>query len=310
MADRRRRRRRLEQKYVVRRTLLLLIPVALIALIVVFLNREPAEEQPGDSPTPARTSDSQGTQDEPDEPDESGETTPTAPPTEPEPEPEPLPVEWNLLLVNSQNEIPDGFEESLELENITGEYRVDRRIIESYTRMSNQAKEDGVDLMICSAYRSVERQTELFDGWMEDFLAGGMSEEEARAATLEYTAAPKTSEHHTGLAVDIVTPDYQNLDEGYAETAAAKWLKENAADYGFILRYPEGKETATQVNFEPWHYRYVGEEAAEIIMRDGLCLEEYFYRNREPSEVTDEEATEEDPDAEPVDEPVDEETEE
>ena len=86
---------------------------------------------------------------------------------------------------------------------------------------------------------------------------------------------PGTSEHETGLAADIVTPSYQRLDAGYAGTKAAKWLLENAASYGFVLRYPEDKTEITGIDYEPWHYRYVGVEAAKEIMAQGLCLEEY-----------------------------------
>jgi D-alanyl-D-alanine carboxypeptidase len=183
---------------------------------------------------------------------------------------------WNLLLVNDRHPIPDGFENDLELDTIVDSYQADHRIIEYYAEMSSAAKQDGVDLIISSAYRSTARQTELFDGWKNDFMAEGMSEEDAEIAALAYTARPGTSEHQTGLALDIMTPEYQNMDEGYVETAAAKWLLENAAAYGFILRYPQDKESLTQVSFEPWHYRYVGAADAEIIMREGYCLEEYL----------------------------------
>jgi D-alanyl-D-alanine carboxypeptidase len=279
--------------------ILLLIPVALIALLVWYLNRPPAEEAPGgDTTTPT----GEGAE---------GETQPTDATAATEPvtvaEPDPVPVSWNLILVNAQNELPAGFEDALELESLTGEFMVDRRIIDSYTRMSNQAKQDGADLMVCSAYRSYEKQTELFEGRKAGYLAEGMDEEEAIAATLQYTTLPGTSEHHTGLAVDIVTPTYQNLDAGYAETTAAKWLKENAADYGFILRYPEGKEGMTQVDFEPWHYRYVGEEAAAVIMEQGYCLEEYFmYVLRSGGEPMPQQAPEGDPNEEPTEEPEEE----
>lgn len=84
-----------------------------------------------------------------------------------------------------------------------------------------------------------------------------------------YIAPAGGSEHQTGLAVDIVTPSYQILDDGYANTAAAQWLLENAADYGFILRYPRDKAEITGIWFEPWHYRYVGREAAGTIMERG-----------------------------------------
>jgi D-alanyl-D-alanine carboxypeptidase len=256
-----------------RRIIVLLIPVVLIVSAVLILTRLPKTEPaatPGDPSSPVSTAEGDATE-------PGGDSAePTDAPTEPPTEPEPVPVSWNLLLINSQNEIAGDFEETLELDYVFGDFQADRRIIEFYTEMSNQAKQDGIELWVSSAYRSFERQTELFENRKAANLADGMSEDEAIAATLQYTNRPGTSEHHTGLALDIVTPSYQNLDAGYAETAAAKWLKENAAEYGFILRYPEGKESLTQVEFEPWHYRYVGTEAARIIMEKGYCLEEYF----------------------------------
>ena len=89
-------------------------------------------------------------------------------------------------------------------------------------------------------------------------------------------ARPGTSEHETGLALDIVSAAYQLLDERQAETAAQQWLMAHCAEYGFILRYPTDKGALTGVGYEPWHYRYVGKEAAEAIMGGGLCLEEYL----------------------------------
>ena len=89
-------------------------------------------------------------------------------------------------------------------------------------------------------------------------------------------AYPGTSEHELGLAADIVTPSYQSLDSGYDQTDAFKWLVEHCADYGFILRYPKEKQDITKIIYEPWHYRYVGQEDAKIIMESGVTLEEYL----------------------------------
>jgi D-alanyl-D-alanine carboxypeptidase len=77
------------------------------------------------------------------------------------------------------------------------------------------------------------------------------------------------------MALDIVTPGYQNLNEGFANTAAGRWLKKNAYKYGFILRYPKGKEDITGIIYEPWHFRYVGVEAATVMYEQGLTLEEF-----------------------------------
>ena len=89
-------------------------------------------------------------------------------------------------------------------------------------------------------------------------------------------AVPGTSEHQTGLALDIVSAGYQLLDEAQEDTAEQKWLMEHCWEYGFILRFPEDKTEITGIGYEPWHYRYVGRETAEAIHKSGLCLEEYL----------------------------------
>ena len=107
-------------------------------------------------------------------------------------------------------------------------------------------------------------------------MARGYGEEKAREEAATSVAYPGTSEHNLGLAVDIVARDYQILDDKQADTAEARWLEENCWKYGFILRYPTDKTDITGIIFEPWHYRYVGEEAAREIMERGICLEEYL----------------------------------
>ena len=103
-----------------------------------------------------------------------------------------------------------------------------------------------------------------------------LTKEEAEKITATMIAIPGTSEHHTGLAADIVTPTHQTLDPEFADTAAGKWLQENAAEYGFILRYPEDKQDITKIIYESWHYRYVGVDHAKAITENELCLEEYL----------------------------------
>ena len=147
---------------------------------------------------------------------------------------------------------------------------------EDYNECIADAKEEGVDLMICSAYRSIERQQELFDAEVAVQMNNGKSKEEAEKITATMIAIPGTSEHHTGLAADIVTPTHQTLDPEFADTDAGKWLQENAAEYGFILRYPEDKQDITEIIYESWHYRYVGVDHAIAIKENGLCLEEYL----------------------------------
>lgn len=181
---------------------------------------------------------------------------------------------WNLILVNSDNPIPEG-DEVITAKTINGK-EVDERILEPLEDMIASAKEDGIDLFVDSAFRSVEYQKEIMDKNIKRHLDKGYGEEAAKMMAEEYVSIPGFSEHHTGLAVDILTPSYQVLDNGFAKTDAAIWLKENAADYGFILRYPKDKTAITGIEFEPWHYRYVGTEHSKYIMYNQLCLEEYL----------------------------------
>ena len=109
-------------------------------------------------------------------------------------------------------------------------------------------------------------------------MARGYSRERAETEAGEQVAIPGTSEHQLGLAVDIVDISYQLLDRSQEDTAVQKWLMEHSWEYGFILRYPDGKSEITGITYEPWHYRYVGRENAEQIYRRGFCLEEYLGR--------------------------------
>ena len=103
-----------------------------------------------------------------------------------------------------------------------------------------------------------------------------MSYMEAYKISSQAVTVPGASEHQIGLAIDIVSDTYVTLDEGFADTDAGKWLEKHCAEYGFVLRYPKGKEHITSIEFEPWHFRYVGKDAAAIIMEEELCLEEFW----------------------------------
>lgn len=186
---------------------------------------------------------------------------------------------WELLLANPDNALPEDF--TVETAQVQGSFVMDARVADAMKLMIADAKAQGVDLMICSAYRSVTRQQELFDAEVANQMAAGKSKADAEAITATMIAVPGTSEHHTGLAADIVTPTHQTLDPQFADTAAGQWLLENAADYGFILRYPENKQEITKIIYESWHYRYVGVEHAKAIKESGLCLEEYLEQLKE-----------------------------
>lgn len=182
--------------------------------------------------------------------------------------------DWNLLLVNKQHTIPDDYE--FTLGTIKGSMRCDERIIEPLTQMFAAAKEDGVNLIVCSPYRDLARQEYLFDRKMKGFIRSGMSYVDAYKTASITVTVPGASEHQIGLAVDIISDTYSALDIGFADTSAGQWLAEHSWEYGFILRYPLGKEEITGIQYEPWHFRYVGVDAAKIITEDAITLEEFI----------------------------------
>ena len=182
--------------------------------------------------------------------------------------------EWNLLLVNKQHPIPDDYE--FTLGTISGSMQCDERIIGPLLDMLKAARADGVNLIICSPYRDIDRQTMLFSNKVNRYMGGGMSYMDAYNLASQAVTVPGSSEHQIGMAVDIITDGYSSLDEGFGDTAAGKWLASNSAQYGFILRYPSGKEEITSIEYEPWHFRYVGVDAATVITDDGICLEEFW----------------------------------
>ena len=182
--------------------------------------------------------------------------------------------EWYMVLANRSSVLPGDF--TVAETATVGEAVVDARIAEALRQMVNDAAAAGVKLKPTNGYRSIARQQELWDARVKTLMEGGLSQADAETKAIDYTSAPGTSDHNTGLGLDIVSEDQPAKDAGFAETAAAQWLAEHAADYGFILRYPSDKTEATGMDYEPWHYRYVGSEQAHKIKESGLCLEEYL----------------------------------
>ena len=181
--------------------------------------------------------------------------------------------DWNLLLVNKQHPVPE--EHTFELGTIAGAMKCDARILPELFAMLQAAKDDGVYLAVCSPYRDISRQEILFNRKIKMHMGNGYSYLEAYKKASQIVTVPGASEHQIGLALDIISDDYTSLDEGFANTKAGKWLKEHSKEYGFILRYPKGKEYITGIDYEPWHFRYVGKDAATIIMDNGITLEEF-----------------------------------
>lgn len=188
---------------------------------------------------------------------------------------------WEQTLVNRWNKIPENYE--FELLTLDNGKQIDERIYESLQRMFDDARSQDVFPYVTEAYRSNDEQVEMMQIYIDSFIEQEYDEETAREMAEAYVALPGTSEHQLGLALDI------NADMNISGDSQPvyDWLAENAYRYGFILRYPEGKENITGINYEPWHYRYVGEECAGEIYREGLCLEEYLQKKLDPDrEIT------------------------
>ncbi len=188
----------------------------------------------------------------------------------------PLPdLSEDILLVNKENPLPDTYRPELVKLRSYG-VEVAQEMYEDLTDMLNDGEAEGLVFWVASGYRSMERQRELLDEDIEALIRRGSSPSEAYEEVVQETMPVGCSEHATGLAVDIVAKDYQILDEKQERTEEIQWLQENCSRYGFILRYPKGKEDITKVSYESWHFRYVGKAAAEEIMESGLTLEEYL----------------------------------
>lgn len=184
-----------------------------------------------------------------------------------------------LVLVNPWNAIDEDY--TPELSTVEDGYRVDRRCADALTKMLFDCREAGHFPVICSAYRTQEYQQELFDKKIQRIVATGVSRADAPAIAARSVAVPGTSEHQLGLAVDLIDYFYTNLDEGQERTGTQKWLMEHCADYGFILRYPNGSSEITGIIYEPWHYRYVGKTVAREITDAGITFEEYLQARQE-----------------------------
>lgn len=182
-----------------------------------------------------------------------------------------------LILVNPSHFIPDDY--VVDLETVQGKYKMDKAAASHAKELVSAAKSAGYDMQLCSAYRTIETSERLYNNKVSEFIALGYSKENAKTEAAKWVAPPGTSEHHTGLAMDLVSKDYWNyysdLEHDYENFDSFKWMYNHCWEYGFILRYPKDKQDITGITYEPWHYRYVGIEAAKYIMENGLCLEEY-----------------------------------
>ena len=182
--------------------------------------------------------------------------------------------DWNLTLVNPWTPLPAGH--TITVTQLRGGQSIDQRCYPALQAMMDACRAAGHQPVICSSYRPHNKQEALFANKVQRLMAAGYDAEEADQKAATVVAHPGTSEHELGLAVDIVDASYQHLDEQQESTPVQQWLMEHCWEYGFILRYPNGKSDLTGIIYEPWHYRYVGVETAQALRESGQCLEEYL----------------------------------
>lgn len=178
--------------------------------------------------------------------------------------------DWRLLLVNPTHPIADNY--SIELTQLRNDQSVDSRIYSDLQEMFDAARSDDVYPVVSGSYRTREEQQSLMDDTIQNYEDEGYSTDEAKSMAEKVIATPGTSEHETGLAIDVAGDEDYDQDTD----AVLEWMNANAYQYGFILRYPTGKESVTGVAAEDNHYRYVGKEAAQVMHDQNICLEEYL----------------------------------
>jgi D-alanyl-D-alanine carboxypeptidase len=288
-AARRERLRKQRQRRIICGVLLAAVLLGVL-IFVVIQGRGNTETQPSTSPNEINLTqvDSEGNPQEvadptqvpasTEEPTDTASPTDTATPEE-DSQDNPQSEDWQLLLVNRWNKVPEGYE--VTTVTLSNGYEVDERIYPDLQEMFDDMREEDIYPVVASGYRTNQRQIEIMNEKIEDYMDEGYDQEDATTEAMKWVAVPGTSEHQTGLAVDI------NAD-GVNSTGSEvyQWLAENAWKYGFILRYPQGKESITATDYEAWHYRYVGREYAQEIYESGLCLEEYLGITDQSNPVT------------------------
>ena len=179
-----------------------------------------------------------------------------------------------ILLVNPWNSLPEDY--TVKLRKIDENYLVASEAYPALQEMLAACKADGCSPVICSAYRTQEYQENLFNKKVKNLMKTGLTREEAEREAGTVVAVPGTSEHQLGYALDIIDYYNWNLDQSQESTKTQQWLMAHSWEYGWILRYPNGKTELTGIIYEPWHYRYVGKELAAELHELDMCLEEYL----------------------------------
>lgn len=171
------------------------------------------------------------------------------------------------FLVNKHFVLPEGYEPK-ELVTLKDGYKATKNTVAAFKEMEKAANADGMELDICSAYRSFERQQKLYSEYV---ASDGVTNADT------YSARPGSSEHHTGRAIDMMGPN--GILDDYEDTKSCAWIHENAYKYGFILRYGEEIQDITGYMYESWHITYIGKEASKIMHDEGIkSFEEYWVK--------------------------------
>jgi len=182
---------------------------------------------------------------------------------------------WCLILTNAEYPVPEDY--TVTLRDVPGtDQKVDERIYEPLINMLEAMKAEGLSPVVCSGYRTLDKQEKLFNRKVSAYVKKGRSKEESYTLARQTLSIPGSGEHCLGLAVDFYTRSYHQLERAFEKTPEGKWLREHAQDYGFTLRYDEGKEEITGIGYEPWHFRYVGVDVARYLKEHNLSLEEFY----------------------------------
>ena len=247
--------------------LVALLAVVLIAVAVLSGSRPEGEDRASSQPVSSQ-------------PSNASVELSAEPTAEPSPTAMPGPAvtaeDWFAVLNGPGNPLPDGFDPQTDAIDGAG-YYLDSRAVEDFFAMQQAAQQAGMQLKIISGFRSATRQQQLYEQQVQALLGQGLDQTTAEQQAQRVEQKAYESDHNTGLAVDLV-PQYSQTKnaETIVQTPEYQWLTQHAAEYGFVLRYPEDKQEITGVEFKPWHWRYVGRELASFLTEQNLTLEEYW----------------------------------
>lgn len=200
---------------------------------------------------------------------------------------EPAPVftykasDWKLILVDADHPISEDYD--VQLTTLKSKAKVNSQCMDDLQDMMDDCRAAGFDPLVISAYVSYADQERLFDKRVSELMSIGYLEDRAETEALKTVAKPGTSEYQTGLALDIVSETCKDKDaEALVGNETLQWLHENSWKYGFVLRYTEDQAARMKTTYEPWHFRYVGKNAAKDMFEQDLCLEELLILLDEP----------------------------